>query len=187
MKNLNNNMKRGFVNLIVMAILAAIVIGGGTYLVMKKSPDQKAAEIENTVSDIGASVPSLDFSASPLPDLNVSSLNVAAAAPKTSNIFSAPRVDTDFSFKSPNLDIKVPSVSAADLNFTMPTIPTGVSQPSAPTGGAPASIPQGEAPSSGSGAPAVDCGQFNSMPDASYCSMVPDPNGQAACKKCKGQ
>lgn len=171
MNNKNNNLIKGSVGLIVIIVVAVLVIAGGLYFMMKKTPEQKAAEVESMVSDIGASIPNLDFSASPVPDLNVSSLNVEVAQPNVSNIFSAPSVNTDFSYQS-NLDIKMPSVSVSDLNFQIPSTPTDI-----PTGGASTSVT--EIPSSGSNQPAVDCSMFASVPS---CSMT--GSGEAMCKQC---
>ncbi len=181
MKNTKNNLMKGFISLIAMIIAAILVIGGGTYFVVKKSGTQKVAEVETNIGDISASIPSLDFSASPLPDLNVSSLNVGVVQSNTKNIFSAPNVNTNFSFQT-NLDIKVPSVSASDLNFQMPSAPTN-NQPGNTNVGSPDSAPQGGGtqPSAGASQPSVDCSQFAQVPS---CSYISDPNGQAACKKC---
>jgi hypothetical protein len=184
MKN-KNNFKKGFVGLIPLIIAAILIIGGGSYFVLKKSPAQKNAQVENTVGDIGASVPDLNFTNSPLPDLNISSLNVGSVGSKVSNIFSAPSVNTDFSYNS-NIDIKVPTVSASDLNIQIPTINTSAptsNQSSSQNTGAPTSVPQsgGTQPSSGTSEPEVDCSQFASVPS---CSYIGDPNGNAACKKC---
>lgn len=85
---------KGSIVLIVIIVAAVLVIGGGLYFLLKKSPAQKTAEVETVVGDIGASIPSLDFSVSPVPDLNVSSLNVGMAQPNVGNIFSAPSVNT---------------------------------------------------------------------------------------------
>lgn len=146
---------------------------------MKKSPAQKAAEVETVVSDIGASVPSLDFSASPVPNLNISSLNVGVAQSNASNIFSAPSVNTDFSYQ-PNLDIKFPSVSASALNFQMPSA-SSTAPTSNPNGGTSAPVTQGgeTPPSSGTGQQSVDCSMFASVPS---CSMT--GSGEAMCKQC---
>jgi hypothetical protein len=184
MKNTKNNLMKGFANLIVMIIVAVLVIGGGAYLVLKQSPTQKVTQVESAVNDISVSVPSLDFSSSPVPDLNVSALNVGAPQISTGNIFSAPSVNTNFSYNA-NVDIAMPTVSASDLNFTMPSIPTNIStgnQPIIPNGGAPTSVPpSGATQPTGGGQPSVDCSQFASVPS---CSYIGDPNGNAACKQC---
>jgi hypothetical protein len=178
MNNKNNNLIKGSVGLIVLIVAAVLLIGGGIYFMMQKSPEQKAMEIENTVGDIGASIPSLDFNSSSFPDLNISSLNVGVAQPDTGNIFSAPSVNSDFSFPS-NLDINLPSVSGSDFNFQMPSIPTS-NQPSIPaTGGSAPTTQSGAPPSSGSGQPSTDCSAFASVLS---CSMTGP--GEAMCKQC---
>ncbi len=78
--------------------------------------EQKAAVADKAIEDIAVSMPDLDFSGSPLPDLNVSSLNVAAPQIPTNNIFSAPSVNSDFSY-SPNIDISVP---VPQINIELP-------------------------------------------------------------------
>jgi len=62
--NKNKFLVRGSVGLMAIVVVAVLVIGGGAYLVMKKSPEQKVTQVEQSASDIGASFPSLDFSLS---------------------------------------------------------------------------------------------------------------------------
>lgn len=169
MNNKNINLIKGSVGLIAIIAAAVLIIGGGAYFVLQKSPAQKAAQVENTVGDIGASVPSLDFSASPLPDLNASSLNVGVPDLQFGGSFSAPSVNTDFSY-SPNLDISVPSASSLNINIPAPSIPANI----------PANIPSSpSAAPSGTGQPSVDCSMFASVPS---CSMT--GSGEALCKQC---
>lgn len=165
MKN-NKFLVKGSAGLIVVVLVAVLAIGGGVYFATKKSPEQKVAEVQQAASDIGASIPSLDFSLSSLPDLEVSSLNVSAPQVSTGNIFSAPSIDTNFSFNAPSIDIATPSISTGAFDFKMPSIPTGGS--SAPS-------------TEGSTAPSVDCSMFASVPS---CSYVPAGQGQDACKQC---
>ena len=150
--------KNGSVGLIAIIIVAALIIGGGTYLLIKKPSGQKVAETEKTIEDIGVSIPKLDFSLSPLPDLNVSALNIAAPQLPVSNVFSAPSVNSDFSYK-PDVNISVP---LPQIDIQIPSIPTGV-----PSGGQ----------------PQIDCSQFASVPS---CSLVGAAGSQAyeACKQC---
>lgn len=175
MENNKINSIRGFGSLLAIIVAVVLIAGGGAYIAMKKTPEQKVAEVQQAASDIGASIPSLDFSFSSLPDLEVSSLNVAAPQVSTGNIFSAPSIDTDFSFNTPNIDIATPSISTDSFQFNMPSIPTG-SIPSA-------TIPSGSgssAPSTGGAtAPSVDCSVFASVPS---CAMTGP--GEALCKQC---
>ncbi|MFA6131440.1 MAG: hypothetical protein WC730_04255 [Patescibacteria group bacterium] len=175
---------------IVMIVAGVLIVGGGIYFATKKSPEEKIAQVEtkvgDAVGDIAAAVPDMDFSMSPLPDLNVSALNVEVGGSNVGTIFSAPSVNTDFSLKTGSLDFKTPTVSSSDLNFTMPTIPT---MPTVPTGAPSGSggtqtttpPPTTTAPPSGStgGQPSVDCSQFASVPS---CSMTGP--GEAMCKQC---
>ncbi|MDD5098361.1 MAG: hypothetical protein PHD31_01420 [Candidatus Pacebacteria bacterium] len=175
MNNKNNNLIKGSIGLIAIIVAAVLIIGGVFYFIIKKSPTQRAAEVEIAVSDISASIPSLDFGASPLPDLNISSLNVGVAQSNVSNIFSAPTVNTDFSYQS-NLDINLPSVSSSDFNFQMPSIPADI-----PTSNSNVPTTQGgeTPPSAGNNQPSVDCSAFASVPS---CSMTGP--GEAMCKQC---
>ena len=170
------DLTRGSVVLIAIIVAAVLIIGAGVYMLVNKksSPAQKTAEVDKTIEDIGVSIPELNFSASPLPDLNVSSLNVAAPQIPTNNIFSAPSINTDFSYK-PNLDISVPVPS---IDFQMPSGPANI--PSAPTG-----LPTGKqtAPATGSGQPQVDCSAFSSVPACSY-TGAPGSSAYETCKQC---
>lgn len=165
--NKNKFLVRGFAGLLAVIVTAVLVIGGGAYFAMKKNPEQKVAEVQQEASDIGASIPSLDFSLSSLPDLEVSSLNISAPQVSTGNIFSAPSIDTNFSFTAPSIDIATPSISADSFQFDMPSIPSGSGSSAPSTGGATA--------------PSVDCSMFASVPS---CSYVPAGQGQDACKQC---
>lgn len=177
MNTKNINSIKGQVGLIAIIVAAVLIIGGGAYFAFQKSPAQKTAEVETAVGNIGVSVPTLNFSASPVPDLNVSALNVGVPQLQFGGTFSAPAVNTDFSF-TPNLDITVPSMSSLNVNLpTMPTnipanipknipsnipsnIPTNIpsaSQTSAPTGSGTAGGPPANIPSTSS--PAGQAGQ----------------------------
>ena len=168
MNDKNINSKNGWTGLLVIIVVAAAIIAGGAYLLLKKSPEQKTAETEKTIEDIGASIPKLDFSLSPLPDLNVSALNIAAPQlPVSSNIFSAPSVNTDFSYK-PNVEISVP-IPQFDIQIP--------STPSTPKGG------EISVPPSGTPQPQVDCSAFASVPNCSYVGAS-GSSGYEACKQC---
>ena len=182
--NKNKFLVRGSVGLMAIVVVAVLVIGGGAYLVMKKSPEQKVTQVEQSASDIGASFPSLDFSLSSFPDLEVSSLNVAAPQVSTGKIFSAPSFDTDFSFDTPSIDIATPSISTGAFDFKMPSIPSGINIPTIPSGSG-SSEPYTGAPTAPptetSGAPSIDCSMFAMVPS---CSYIPAGQGQDACKQC---
>ena len=174
---------RGIAPLIIVIIVAvaAVLIGGGIYLATMRSPEQKKSQAlikaGNAVDEIGVSIPNLDFSQSPLPDLNISSLNMADLKLTVgSNVFKAPSVNTDFSY---NASINIATPSADSYNINLPSIPSG-----APAGQQiPPNIPSstGSGPQSGQqgGAPSVDCSQFASVPS---CSMTGP--GEAMCKQC---
>ena len=187
-KNIFKNQK-GIVPLLIVAIIAivAALAGGGIYLATRKSPEQQKAQqvsqAENSVDQVGVSIPDLNFSQSPLPDLKVSSLNVPAPSISAGgNIFTAPSVNTNFSYDVSSINISTPSVSSYDIK--MPAIPTTIptqnqQAPSNPTGGQPATTP----PSGGQQGPGGDCSQFAAPPS---CSMVGAPGtpGYEMCKQC---
>ncbi len=168
----NNFLIKGSAGLIAVIVVAVLVIGGGAYFMFKKSPEQKAAQVQEDVANIGASIPSLDFSLSYMPNLEISSLNVAAPEVSAGNIFSAPSVESNFSVSTGNLDITTPSVSTDSLKFDIPSIPTSM-----PSGSSGSVTP---APSTGSGSqPSVDCSVFAAVPS---CAMTGP--GEAMCKQC---
>ena len=164
----NKNLTRGSVTLIAIIIAAVLVIGVGVYMLVKKSsPAQKTAEVDKAIEDIGVSIPDLNFSASPLPDLNISSLNITAPQIPTNNVFSAPSINTDFSYK-PNVEISVPT---PQFDIKIP------STPSTPKGG------ETSAPPTGTTQPQVDCSAFVSVPNCSYVGAS-GSSGYEACKTC---
>lgn len=191
--NKNMDSIRGFAGLMVIVAAAILIAGAGAYLIMQKPPVEKTGEVGinkvgESIEDIGVSVPEFEFSSSPLADLNVSSLNVGAPQFSFNNIFSAPAVDADFSYKS-NVEISTPSPK---IDFDMSSIMTGKStgQPSIPSGGNP-SVPVTETPSTPAQGEqqgtvnAANCAQFSTMPSAQYCSMVSNSSGKTLCEQCK--
>lgn len=171
------NNKKVLTGIIIATVLIA---GGGIYFFMKGSStqnEQKTAGADKAIEDIAISMPDLDFSGSPLPDLNVSSLNVAAPQIPTNNIFSAPSVNTDFSYK-PDLNISVPVPS---IDFQIPSGPANI--PSAPAGmPAEQQAASGTQPQQG-GQPQIDCSVFISVPSCSY-TGAPGSSSYEACKQC---
>lgn len=172
---------KGFSPMVAIIIAAVLVVGGvATYFLMKRSPEQKVAQMEQSIDDIAVAVPDLNLSGAPttLPDLNISALNVAPFPQvQTNKIFSPPVVNSDFSYK-PDLKIDMPAAPQVDFQMpviapTMPTSPPASTQ-QAPTGG-------GSQPSGG--APAVDCSMFAAPPSCSYVG-APGSQGYEACKQC---
>lgn len=192
--NKNINSTKGAIALMPIIIVILLVIGAGAaYIYINKSPADKineegetagensSAENIGDASGIEVSVPELNFSASPLGDLEVSSLNVSVAQISTSNIFSAPTVDSDFSFSS---DVNIPMPAPA-IDFQMPSIPTnisgGVNIPSGAPSAPPDVIPTASPASIGQ--PQTDCSVFSSVPSCSY-TGAPGSQGYEACKQC---
>jgi len=194
---MENNKKigstRGAAALLAIVAVVLLIIGAGAYFLTQKTPAEKnngiaknAGGVESpggaeNVPDIGVSVPKLDFSSSPLSDLNVSSLNVAVKQVSTGNIFSAPSINTDFSYK-PVLNISMPNPT---IDFQMPAIPANIpaggSIPSVTPSSAPAVAPS-SAPSV-TGQPQIDCSAFSTVPSCSY-TGAPGSEGYEACKQC---
>jgi hypothetical protein len=176
---------RGIAPLIIVAIIAAalIIVGGGIYLIFINSPTQKAirgaSKAQNAIDKIGSAIPDLNFSQSPLPDLNSSSLNVTAASLVGGNIFTAPSVNTDFSYDASSINIAVPSVDASDINFS--NIPTGI--PSGAQGSSQQQSTGGSATGQQGGASTTDCSQFASVPSCSYVGAA-GSQGYELCKQC---
>ncbi len=154
MKNKNIFWIKGSVGLIAIIIAAILAIGGGVYFAVKKSPEQKTAETVQNISDIGASIPDLNFSLSQLPDLNVSSLNVNAGQISTNNVFSAPSIDTNFSYTQ-KVEFSLPSTQ---INIPIPTIPANIPK-TTPTSETPPAASQG----SESSGPPSDISQPSSI------------------------
>jgi len=194
-ENKNTDSTKGFAGLIVIAAVAVLIIGAGAYLMMQKPPAEKTGEVNadkagESVENVGISVPELNFSASPLSDLNVSSLNVGAPQFSFGNIFSAPSVDFDFSYKS-NVELSIPSPK---IDFELPSVPSGkpTGQPSSAPSGVPSAssvnTPSPSTPEEGkqqSAVNAANCAQFSTMPSAQYCSMVSNSSGKTLCEQCK--
>jgi hypothetical protein len=180
---LNNFMKNKY---IILGIIIVVLIGGGIYLLVGKSPTKQQNETQQALDDVAVSIPQLDFSSSPLPDLNVSSLNVAAPKINTGNIFTAPTIGSNFSFTPDvNFDIATPTIPTDSFNFSMPknipTVPSSNTGAGSTPSGMPTNIPTTTPPPSGGqgGAPSVDCSMFASVPS---CSMTGP--GEAMCKQC---
>jgi hypothetical protein len=169
---------------IVLGIIILVLVGGGIYFLIKKSPAKQEAESQKALDDIAVSIPEFDFSSSPLPDLNISSLNVAAPKISGSGIFTAPSLGSSFSFTpDTSFDIKMPTTS---FNFTVPkNIPSASSDSYSPPAGVPVSDSGSSIPPSGSGseAPQVECSMFASVPACSYVGS-PDSQGYQMCKQC---
>lgn len=188
----NKDSIKGFAGMMVIAAVAILIIGAGAYLIMQKSPAEQAGENAGTsesVVDVGVSVPEFNFSSSPLADLNASSLNVGMPKFSFGNIFSAPSVDYNFSYKSSDIQISTPSPK---IDFDMSSIPAGkpAGQPPVPSNGTP-SIPSTDSPSipeqgqQQGTVNAANCAQFSAMPSAQYCSAVSNSNGKTLCEQCK--
>ena len=143
------------INILVIALVAVLVVGGGIYFLMKKAPTgEKSTDVGKSLEDLKVQAPDLEFSLSPLPKLNVSSLNLSFPELPAGGIFSSFPIDTNFSYQG-NLNVSVPSV---ELN-----IPSQQQQwqPSA-----------------------SNCAAFSAIPSSQYCSMA-GVSGQTLCEQCK--
>ena len=147
-------MQKLFIIVIILVIILAI--GGGVYFFAIKKPlSGKGAQ--KSLDELEVKIPELDFSLSPLPKLNVSSLNLSSPSLPGGNIFSGFSVDTNFSYQG-NTDISSPAVP--QLN-----IPVQQQQQQQPT------------------VSAASCAAFSSIPSG-YCSMA-GASGQTLCQQCK--
>src|SRR3989338_4633644 len=98
------------INILVIALVAVLVVGGGIYFLMKKAPTgEKSTDVGKSLEDLKVQAPDLEFSFSPLPKLNVSSLNLSFPELPAGGIFSSFPIDTNFSYQG-NLNVSVPSV-----------------------------------------------------------------------------
>jgi hypothetical protein len=176
--------QRGIAPLIVIiAIVAILAAGGVTYFVVNKnnisSKDiltigkSEEPSQETTVDNLQVTSPDFDFTTSPLPKLNTSSVNVGDLALPSSNLVANAKIDTDFSvdadtdFAVPTLDIQVPTIQQEPANTNTTT-----------GGGTNGST-------GGTSSPTVNasnCAQFAAVPS---CSYVGDSNGQTLCNQCK--
>lgn len=169
-KNNFTNMKK--INILVIALVAIFVVGGGIYFLGKKSPTgEKLTDIEKSLKELVVSGPELDLSFSPLPSLKSSSLNLPTPSLPSSNIFGGFSVNADFSYQG-DVTIKSPEVP---FSYTPPkqTQQQGQGQQ------------QGGQQQQQGQVNTANCTPFSSVPSAQYCSMVSDPNGRALCEQCK--
>lgn len=168
---------------IILIILAVLVIGGGVYYFSTKSGStSKNSQAENktakSLADIKVGDLKLDFALSPIPALKASAFNVTTPNLSFGNTFTGLNVDSNFDYQG-KVDIAAPDMPAI-------TIPSGApaSVPSAPPAGSgSATAPPADQGGGQGSQPAVDCSQFQSVPN---CSYVP-ANVQAICQQCKGQ
>jgi len=178
--------QKGIAPFVLIIIVVALLIVGGTvyFAVLKKSPaeqdaaqktetEQKKAEAEKAVDDVSVEVPSLDLSGSPMPNLELSALNVSAPDAGMGNVFSSGVfVDSNFSAAADT------TIAAPELKLDIPTM----TQPEIPSGGTQPSPAPSEQPSGGT-QPSVDCSQFSAVPSCSYVGGAGSP-GYTACKQC---
>jgi len=170
-------------NIIYIAVaIAVLALVGGGYWFLQSSGNQSAKNQE-AINNVEIKDLKLDFSLSPMPELNLSSFNLNVPQFSGTGIFAGASVDTDFSYKG---DTKL-SAPSYTLNVSIPSnIPTSAPT-SIPTGapastGAPTTTPT-SAPAQ-TGAPAgqtTDCSSFSSVPS---CSMVGGGEAYNLCKQC---
>jgi len=142
--------------LIIAVVVALIVVGGAVYFFVAKKPlaDQGA---QKSLDELEIAAPELDLSLSPLPKLNVSSLNLSSPSLPGGNIFSGFSVDTNFFYQG-NTNISSPAIP----QLTVPV----QQQQQQPT------------------VNAASCAAFSAIPSSQYCSMA-GSSGQTLCQQCK--
>lgn len=151
------------INILVITLVAVLVIGGGIYFLLKKAPTgEKLTGVGESLEDLQVQAPDLEFSLSPLPKLNVSSLNLSFPELPAGDIFSSFPIDTNFSYQG-NLNVSVPSIELNIPTQTTPQIPSQQQQwqPSA-----------------------SNCAAFSAIPSSQYCSMA-GASGKTLCEQCK--
>ena len=186
MKNINSKNQAGFLNIIIIVAIAItflVALGGGIYLMTKNKAVQKnqvdTAPVEGqapeaiqdvTVEDLG-----FDFKLSPMPSLNVSSVNLSAPAMPGSRMFPNFTVNSNFNYTG-DTSIKTPSftfdVPVPEELMNVPTAPPPPTIPTAPT-----------TPPAGQTGQSTDCAQFASVPSCSLVGAV-GTAGYEACKIC---
>ena len=168
--------------IIVVAIIAVLALAGGGYWFYQSSSDQSAKN-SSAINSVKVDDLNLDFSLSPMPDLEISSFNIPMPELTGSGSFSNIKVNSDFSYTG---DVKL-SAPSYDFNVAVPTgIPTNIPTTAPTSTGAPASVPTTTPTSvpTQTGAPAgqsTDCSSFAAVPS---CSMVGGGEAYNLCKQC---
>jgi len=154
-------------------------------------------DVQKTLDNIKIPAPVISASASPIPNLKFSSLNLAVPQLPGKGIMKSVAGKRDYNVNA-SASVTTPDV-ASMVQGEMPAgTPSGSGGPPAgETGGPPANTPSPAAPSgsaaptttapagTGSQAPtitAANCAQFSGVPS---CSYVTDPSGQTMCNQCK--
>lgn len=146
--------------MLAIILIALLAVGGAVYFsVIKKPSDKGVSEAEKSLEELKVETPGLDFSLSPLPKLEVSSLNLSLPQLPSLNIFPGFSVSTDFTYDK-ELNISAPSVDTSALN--------AISAPSQQQGPA---------------INAATCAMFSAIPSSQFCSMT--GSGQTLCVQCK--
>ncbi|MEK9135352.1 MAG: hypothetical protein AAB451_03620 [Patescibacteria group bacterium] len=140
---------------LVIIVVVVLIVGGGIYFLTKnRSID---GGLKGALEELKVETPEIDISLSPLPKLNVSSLNLSSPSLPGGNIFSGFSVNTNFSYQG-------------DMNISSPAIP----QLTAPV------QQQQQQPTVN----AASCAAFSAIPSSQYCSMA-GSSGQTLCQQCK--
>lgn len=174
--------RRGIVPVAIIAVIAVLVLGLGAvaFLIVRKTSapsSSKAPGAPRTAAEqldaLSIEAPRFEApSASVLPALEATALNVSSPSLPGSGIFKDFSANTDASY-SYILDIPMPEVKLTIPEITATTSTGDTGSTGGSTGGA------------GSEVNAANCAQFASMPSAQYCSQVSDPNGKSLCEQCK--
>ena len=102
---------------LVIIVVVVLIVGGGIYFLTKSgSIDGGSKGVEKSLEELKVETPEIDISLSPLPKLNVSSLNLSSPSLPGGNIFSGFSVNTNFSYQG-------------DTNISSPAIPQLQQQP----------------------------------------------------------
>ncbi|MFA6322812.1 MAG: hypothetical protein WCX71_05090 [Candidatus Buchananbacteria bacterium] len=189
MKNINLKKQRGFVNIIIIIVVALIILaasGLGYYFIIKKTAKLSGGNQDQTpvaVQAVTVEAPNFDFKLSPMPTLDISSVNLSAPNMPGNRIFPNFAVDSNFSYTgdtsiaTPSFTFDVAAPTGMKVPSNIPSAPATQDEPAAPD------LPSNQADSqTGS----TDCAQFTAVPSCSYVGGAGTP-GYEACKKCYPQ
>lgn len=157
-------LQKGVSIVVIIAIIATALIVVGVSLFLIFSPQRKAEVIEKSLDELEITGPTLDFSLSPLPKLNTSSLSLASPDLPGGDVFSNFSLNTNLSY-NPSFSIQAPAIE-----ISIPTSSTSTQSSSSQA-------------QSSSGQQQTDCSAFSAAPACSYVGAI-DSDAYKTCKSC---
>jgi len=177
MKKLNFQDQKGFalIQIVIAVVLAVVIIVGGFFAFKTfetkrgEAPEKEGVVGEQEIENI--SVPSFDFSLSPIKEIQLSTFNLGQAS--SGLAFTNLSLDTKIGYTG-NTNLNTPTVTlTAPTNFNITT----------PTASATNTNTNVNTNTNTNAGPAVDCSQFSSVPSCSYVGAA-GSEGYEACKQC---